>query len=310
MLAAAGAFLAAWGRTLPGRWRGLVVPYLRALAVFMVGYAGATALFQPWALGRWWQIGASAAGGLAACWWLWRPWALLATNSRGESRRVPLLFCWIVLALAGWATRDYLRYRLGEMRNLRGAQELAQPGNAIFFRLRGPFYIDQPHLGRYAALHANRQKGGRVDYFATCDYACPLLVAAADTSVFRLTPPGWLSYSYRADLGTDLPPGERSWRYQNFVARTNARFDSLHLADFAYLLRVENASPGQYRAVRASHLAPYYGSPLLLAPVRASFALRGGRTLHRGLWALGAGSAFVIFLLLIMPLRPAAEAGY
>ncbi|AMR28837.1 hypothetical protein A0257_18205 [Hymenobacter psoromatis] len=298
------AFFTSWRGTLPVRWRGLLVPYSQALGIFTVGYAGATAAGRPWLLGHWWSLGVPALAAFGVCWWLWRPWALLAANARGESRCLPLLLLWLVLVLLGWSLRNYLRYRLGEVRDLQSVRELAQPGNAVFFRLHGPFYVDQLHLGRYPALHADRQKGGTINYFATYDFACPLLANATDTSLFRLTPPAWLSYSYRADLGNNLTPGERNWRYQNFVARTDARFDSLPLARFTYLLRVDNPGPAHYRAVRASRLAPYYGSPLLLAPIRAPFARRGTRTLRLGLWLAGLGNGAVIFLLLVMTLRP------
>jgi len=298
------AFFTAWLGTLPVRWRGLLVPYGKALGIFLVGYAGATAAVRPWLLGHWWSFGVPLLAGFGVCWWLWRPWALLAANSRGETRRLPLWLLWIVLVLLGWSLRDYLRYRLGEVYDLSSVQALARPGNAVYFRLHGSFYLDRAHVGRYSSSHVNTLKGGTKNYFATYDYACPLLAAAADTSLFRLTPPAWLSYSYRADLGNDLTPGERSWRYQNFVARTDARFDSLPLARFAYLLRVDNPGPAQYRAVRASRLAPYYGSPLLLAPIRAPFAARGAHMLRLGLWLVGLGSSAVIFLLLVMPLRP------
>lgn len=304
-MAAGPAFFTTWRGTLLARWRGLIVPYGQALGVFVAGYAGATALFRPWLLGHWWSFGVPLLAGFGVCWWLWWPWALLATNSKGETRRSPLVLVWLLVLLLGWSLRNYLRYRLGEVRDLPSVQALAQPGNAVYFRLHGPFYLDRAHLGRYPLSHTNPRKGGTKNYFATYDYACPLLATAADTSAYRLTPPAWLSYSYRADLGDDLSPGERAWRYQNFVARTEARFDSLTLSNFTYLLRLDNPGPAQYRAVRASRLAPYYGSPLLLAPIRAPFAARGTRTLHRGLWLLVLGSSAIVFLLLVMPLRPA-----
>lgn len=297
-------FFTTWLGTLPARWRGLLVPYGKALGIFVVGYAGTTVAVRPWLLGYWWSFGVPLLAGFGVCWWLWRPWALLAANSKGETRRLPLWLLWIVLVLLGWNLRNYLRYRLGEVRDVRSVQALARPGNVVFFRLHGSFYLDRAHVGRYPSSHVNTLKGGAKNYFATYNYACPLLAAATDTSLFRLTPPAWLSYSYRADLGNDLTPGERNWRYQNFVARTDARFDSLPLAHFTYLLRVDNPGPAQYRAVRASRLAPYYGSPLLLAPIHAPFARRGGRTLRLGLWFAELGSSAVIFLLLVMPLRP------
>lgn len=298
------AFFTTWRGTFPVRWRGLLVPCGKALSIFVVGYAGATAVGRPWPLGHWWSLGVPLLAGFGVCWGLWRPWALLAANSRGETRRLPLLVLWVLLVLVGWSLRNYLRYRLGEVRDVCSVRALAWRGDAVFFRLHGPFYPDRAHVGRYPVAHVNTLKSGTRNYFATYDYACPLLAAAADTTVFHLTSPAWLSYSYRADLGNDLTPGERSWRYQNFVARTDARFDSLPLAHFTYLLRVDNPGPAQYRAVRASRLAPYYGSPLLLAPICAPFAVRGTRTLRLGLWFAGLGSSAVIFLLLVMPLRP------
>jgi|GEM_PF-3216576 len=308
------AFLAGWRHSLPVRWRGLVVPYLQATLCFVVAYAGATALLQPWALGRWWSVWGPVAAGFGVCWWLWRPWARLATNSRGESRRVPLLFTWVLLIALGWHLREYLRYRLGEVRDVPSVRELAQPGKAVFFRLRGPFYPAKDQAGQYARWRIEKQKGGTRRYWATNSYACPLLATAADTATASLalraqpTPPAWLAYSYQQTLGDDLLPGERGWRYANFVARTAARFDSLPLTDFTYLLRLEGDNYDLHRAVRASRLAPYWGSPLLLRPVRAPFAQRGTRTGRRLAWLALLGSACICFLLLLMPLRPGEPA--
>jgi len=290
------------------------VPYLKALLLFVVAYAGATALLRPWVLGRWWSVGVPLAAGFGVCWWLWRPWARLATNSRGESRRVPLLFTWLLLLALGWHLREYLRYRLGEVRDVRSVRELAQPGNAVFFRLHGPFYLAKDQVGQYARWHVEKQKGGTKSYWATNAYACPLLPTAADTATAGLapqarpTPPAWLTYTYQQTLGDDLLPGERSWRYANFVARTAAQFDSLPVARFTYLLRLEGNNYDLHRAVRASRLAPYWGSPLLLRPVQAPFALRGTRTGRRLAWLALLGSAFICVLLAIMPLRPGEPA--
>lgn len=302
--------VAGWTRTLPRRWHGLVVPYLQALLVFTAAYAGATALVQPWGPGRWWSFWVPLGLGFGACWWLWRPWALLATNSRGESRRVPLLFTWLLLLALGWHLREYLRYRLGAVRDVHSVRELAQPGEAVFFRLRGPFYAATAQLGQYAKWHVETLKGGTKRYWATNSYACPLLATAADTATAGLalsarpTPPAWLAYDYRQPLGDDLAPGEREWRYANFVARSAARFDSVNVGQFTYLLRLEGDNFDLHRAVRASRLAPYWGSPLLLRPIRASFAQRGTRTGRRLGWLVLLGSAAICGLLLIMPLRP------
>ena len=306
--------VANWVSSLPRRWRGLLVPYLRALLVFAVAYGGATALLQPWALGRWWSFWVPLAAGFGVCWWLWQPWALLAPNSKGETRRIPLLFTWVLLVALGWNLREYVRYRLGAVRDVRSVRELAQPGEAVFFRLHGPFYAATAQLGQYAKWRVETLKGGTRRYWATNSYACPLLATVADTATVGLalsarpTPPAWLAYTYQQPLGDDLSPGERDWRYINFVARSAARFDSLDVARFTYLLRMEGDNVDLHRAVRASRLAPYWGSPLLLRPVRAPFALRGTRTGRRLGWLALLGSAFICLLLLLMPLRPGEPA--
>jgi hypothetical protein len=123
-----------------------------------------------------------------------------------------------------------------------------------------------------------------------------------------MAPPlAWLTYSCETVLGDNLTPGERSWRYQNFVARSDARLDSLNLAAFTYLLRNEYPATGLYRAVRASRLAPYTGSPLLLTPVRAPFTERGTHSLRLVFWFALAGSVWIVFLLQVMSLRPNAS---
>jgi hypothetical protein len=312
MATAEPGFFASWFQTLPLRLRGLVVPYLHGMGIFLAGYAGVTALLRPWALGHWWSFGVPVVAGFGVCWWLWQPWALLVRTSKGESRRSPMVFVWALVIVLGWSVREYLRYQLGEVRDLRSTQELAQPGEAVFFRLHGPFFFDKAYLGEYTTVRIVTQKGGTKRYYGDCYYTYPLLAAAADTTRSlapkSMVPPlAWLTYSCETVLGDNLTPGERSWRYQNFVARSDARLDSLNLAAFTYLLRNEYPATGLYRAVRASRLAPYTGSPLLLTPVRAPFAERGTHSLRLVFWFALAGSVWIVFLLLVMPLRPNAS---
>jgi hypothetical protein len=298
-------FFASWFQTIPLRLRSLVAPYFQGLGMFLGGYAGFTALLRPWSLGHWWSFGVPAITGFGVCWWLWLHWALLARSSKGETRRAPLLLAWALLLVIGLNLRECVRYQLGEVRDLRNLQELAQPGEAVFFRLHGSFFPNKTHLGRYATSSIVTQKGGTKRCDAACYYACPLL-AAADTTSSMASPLAWLTYTYTTVLGNNLTPGERNWRYQNFVARSDTRLDSLNLSAFTYLLRDEYPAAGLYRAVRASRLAPYVGSPLLLTPVQAPFAARAARSLHVVLWFTLVGSALIVFLLLVMPLRSVA----
>lgn len=300
-------FPPSWRQSLPARWRGLAVPYGQAMGFFLAAYAGATALLSPWRLGHWWSMGMPVAAGLGVCWWLWRPWAGLARNARGETRRLPLLAVWLVVVVAGCNLRNYLRLRLGAVYEVRSARAQEPPGRAVFFRLQHPFYLAKSYLGHYAFSRVVRQRNGTHTYSASCFYACPLLAAAADTAARPATPLAWLGYSAQAVLGDDLTPGERNWRYLNFVARTDARLDSANLLRFSYLVLDEYAPPGLYRAVRASRLAPYWGSPLLLTPVPGPFAERGAQALRLLGWTLALGSGIVLLLLFTLPLRPAGQ---
>jgi hypothetical protein len=167
------AFWANWRRTLPTRWRRLMLPYFKALAFFGAGYGGATAIFRPWALGGWWTFGASLLASLGICWGLWRPWSLLARNYKGESRRLPLYFTLLLLVLLGYGLRQVLHARLGQVRDLHSVRELTQPGAATFFRLRGPFYPDKLHRGNYTVTDFTQSKNGTRSYYTGCYYACP-----------------------------------------------------------------------------------------------------------------------------------------
>ena len=294
-------FWATWRRTLPTRWRRLMLPYFRALGLFVLGYGGATALFQPWALGGWWSFGAALLAALGTCWGLWRPWGLLARNYKGESRRLPLYFTLLLLVLLGFGLRQVLHERLGLVRDLHDVRALAQPGEATFFRLRGSFFPDKEYRGEYTTTDFTQSKNGTRSYYTSCYYACPLLPAAADTA----TVPAWLGYTTGEDLGTDLTPGEIDWRGTNAAARLDARFDTLTLGRFTYLERPEAPGAGLYRAVQASRWAARAvgAEPLLLVPVQASFARRGLGTLKFTLSAALLGSGFILLLLLFMDLR-------
>lgn len=301
------AFLATWWRTIPLRLRYLVRPYALALASYLAAYAGATALWQPWALGGWWTFGVPFAAGLGVCWWLWRPWALLARNYKGESRRAPLLFVWLLCLVVSPNVRQGLHARLGAVRDLRSVRELAQPGAAVFFRLHGPFYIDKLRRGHYTSTDFSKSKGGTKTYYGSCFYACPLVSAAADTATTRPVP-AWLGYTYREELGYNLLPGELNWRYTNFVVRSDAQFDTLTLTHFTYLEREEAPAAGLSCAVQASPLASRVrGEPLLLTPVQTPFAQRGLSSFMLALVMMLIGSAIITFLLLVMTLRPATD---
>ena len=294
-----------WRRTLPTRWRRLMLPYLRALGLFVVGFGGATALFQPWALGHWWSFGAALLAALGVCGGLWRPWGLLARNYKGESRRLPLYFTLLLLVLLGYGLRQVLHERLGLVRDLPDVRELAQPGEATFFRLRGPFFPDKEHRGEYTTTDVSKSKNGTKTYYTSCYYACPLLATAYDSA----TVPAWLGYRLGEDLGTDLTPGEIDWRHTNAVARLDARFDTLTLSHFTYLERPEEPAAGLYRAVQASPLAAHTvgAEPLLLVPVQASFARRGLGALKFTVGAALLGSGLILLLLLFMELRLEAD---
>jgi hypothetical protein len=303
---AARAFLAAWRQSLPSRWRCLLVPYSQAMGTFVAGYAGATILLRPWALGGWWSFGVPLVAGTGVCWWLWRPWALLAPNSKGEARRLPLLVVWLLCLGMGFSLRDGLYYRLGQVRDLASVHDLAQPGSAVFFRLRGPFYPARALRGHHEAFSINTERGSRKRYFSTCNIACPLLAAPADT-VRHVAPLAWLSYSYEEHLGDNLAPAEREWRRENFVARCEAQFDTLDLTNFSYFQRPEHPTQGAYQATYAARRPAYPDPPLLLEPVHTSFARRGLGPLRFAAGLLLSGSAVVTLLLLVMALQPQRE---
>ena len=309
MRGAAQASLAAWRQSLPRRWHGLVVPYGQAMSAFVAGYAGATSLLRPWAIGGWWSFGVPLTAGLGVCWWLWRPWALLAPNSKGEARRLPLLLAWLLCLGLGLSVRKGLYERLGRVSDLVSVRDLAQPGPAIFFRLRGPFYPAKALRGHHESCYISNERSGRKRFYSTCDIACPLLAAAADTAHHHVAPLAWLSYTYEEYLGDNLAPAERDWRRENFVARCEAQFDTLDLYNFSYLQRPEHPTAGAYQATYAARLPAYPDPPLLLEPVHTSFARRGLSALRFATGLLLGGSALITGLLLAMPLRLGAD-GY
>jgi hypothetical protein len=243
------------------------------------------------------------AAGLGACWWLWRPWALLATNAKGESRRLPLMLVWLLCLGLGLSLRAGLYDRLGPVRELGSVRELAQPGDAVFFRLRGPFYPARTLRGHYESFDVSQSRGGPKRFYSICYLACPLLAAAADTARPHSYPLAWLIYRYEEHLGDNLAPAEREWQRLNFVARCEARFDTLDLTHFSYLERPENPEEGAYQATYAAHLPTRADVPLLL-PMQAPLAQRGLRPLGVALGLLLGGSALIGGLLLVMPLRP------
>jgi hypothetical protein len=301
MASSGPAFWVDWRRSLPLRWRAMVVPYGKGLAFLLLAYAGATALFRPWALGMWWSLWVPMALSVLLCWWLWQPWGLLARDAKGESRRLPLLLLWVLVVLACHSLREYLHYRLGEVRTVHHVAELAQPGEAVFFFLRGPSYPDKAHHGRYLNTRFTKSKNGTRSYYTVYSYACPLLASPADTTT---APRAWLGYSYHETLGDNLTPSDVQGRSLNFGLRCDAQLDSANLADFSYLQRPEDPSPNLERAVQASRLSRASAAPLLLLlPMHEPFASRGHHSLRLALGVPLWGSLLIVGLLLVMPLR-------
>jgi hypothetical protein len=277
--------------------------------MFVAGYAAATAVYRPWALGGWWGCAVPLAAGAALCWWLWRPWALLATNAKGESRRLPLMLVWLLCLGLGLSLREGLYARLGQVRDIASVRELAQPGDAVFFRLHRPFYVAKALRGHYESFDIRTRRGGPREFYSTYYLACPLLAAAADTARHQQAPLAWFSYRYEEPLGDNLAPAEREWRRLNFVTRCEARFDTLDLTHFAYLERPENLAEGACQAAYAARRPTYPDPPLLLEPVATPFSQRGRRPLRFALELLLGGSTLIVGLLLVMDLRPDAAAG-
>lgn len=297
MREAARPLLTAWRQTLPSRWRCLLVPYGQAMGAFIAGYVGVTSLLRPWALGGWWGFGVPLVAGLGVCWWLWRPWALLAPNSKGEARRLPLMLVWLLCIGLGMSLREGLYERLGQLRDLASVRDLAQPSPAVFFHLRGPSYLAKALRGHHESFTIRAERGSPKRYYSTCDIACPLLAAAADTA-HHIAPLAWLSYCYEEYLGDNLAPVEREWRRDNFVARCEAQFDTLDLRNFSYLQRPEHPSEDAYQAAYAAGLPTYLNPPLLLEPVHTSFAQRGLGALRFASGLLLGSSALITGLLL------------
>lgn len=281
----------------------MAVPYLRAVSIFVGIYVGLVAVFRPWNPGTnvWWRVAAPLVAGFVVCCWLWRPWALLARNVKGESRRLPLLLVWLVIFAAGFNVYNLLHYRLGKVRDLHAVAELAHPGDVFFFRLRGPSEVSKRFTGRESATGMRKQKGGTQKFYATVYYASPLLASATDTVA---QPCAWLSHSFEEELGDNLTPGELGWRYQNFLVYSDARFNSLNLNDFTYLVRAD--IPDEAYVAAGNSRLPASSSPLLLEAVRVPFSERG---LGSFFWAVTltlGGSILIFLLLLLMPLRRGA----
>lgn len=286
----------------------LLKPFFKGLGWHLAGYGVATVLLRPWGLGAAWSVVVPLLAGVALAAWLWTPWRILAPNSKGSDGRLgPLLVTLLVCVGAGWCLRQLLHARLGEVRDLRSIHELAQPGNAVFFRLHGPFYLDKPHRGEYTDTSATKNKG-TTTYYAHYYYACPLLASPADTATPVPTVAAWLGYTDDNELGRNLSVGERRWRSLNFFTRCQARFDTLDLGRFTYLERAEAPEAGLFAAVGRSRLS--LGSPyesLVLTPVAEDFARRGLVWLPRALSIVLAGSAIVGLMLLATGLQPPAE---
>lgn len=289
----------------------LVKPFFRGLGWYMASYVVTTALLRPWGVGAAWSVVVPLGAGIVLAAWLWRPWGILAPNSKGSDGRLgPLLVTVLVCVGAGYCLRQLLHARLGEVRDLRSVRELAQPGEAVFFRLHGPFYIDKAHRGEYTNISKTKNKG-TITCYAHCYYACPLLATPSDTTAPAPSVAAWLGYADGEELGRNIPSGEQRWRSLNFFARCQARYDTLDLRRFTYLKREESPDASLFTAVWRSRLSP--GSPyepLLLTPVAEDFTWRGLPWLGRALALVLGGSVVVAIMLLATALRPLGEWPY
>ena len=158
-------------------------------------------------------------------------------------------------------------------------------------------------IGRHVVHYSESERDGTRRYYAKHYYACPLLAGAMDTTNILVTPPAWLGFAYEQFLGENLSFGKLDTRQEDFVVSCEARVKSLNLKNFTYLVRDEKVSDDLYRAVHTSRLAPTSGTPLLLLPAWTPFAQRGNDSLHWTLLFTSIGSASIVLLLLVMPLR-------
>lgn len=141
---------------------------------------------------------------------------------------------------------------------------------------------------------------------ATCYYACPLLADASDTTDILVTPPAWLEYSYKKFLGENLPFGKLDTRQQDFLSACATSIKRLNLEDFTYLVKDEHISNDLNQAVHASRFTPYNRPALVLLPAHGAFVARGLESLRWAIYFTLGGSFLIVFLLLMMPLRPGA----
>ena len=281
----------------------LLKPFFKGLGGYVAGFAAATALVRPWGLLYLWSLGGSVLGTLALCAWLWRPWVVISNAGR-QSRFSALVFVAVLGIALGCSVSALLHARLGEVRDLRSVAQLAQPGEALYFRLHNRFSSPPAYRGEFADTSHTESKGKK-SYYAECYCAYPLLASAADTS---RPAAGWLGYSESVKLGTSLPTSEQQRLSSAFFNHCDSSFAKLTVR-FEYLRREENPPDGLYRAVQASRLQPssQLDDPQLYSPLTTPFSQRGWSDLKLVLGIGLCGSAFFTFMLLTLNLRPAAE---
>jgi hypothetical protein len=290
------------------KMRCLFWPYLRLLLAFGAGWAvlnasllGAVPLFEP--PGRWWAFALPAAGAAGLVrWQLWPRLGVVRENRRSSRRFLLAMVAGSVLTTVANTGYQALFSALGRYAFLRTVADLPRHPGARYFQV-GSLFLDHAHVGTQTITALSGKHGETLTY--SFYQVCPLLPAPtyghpnAPVTV-------WLGLEYSYSMPSDLPQPAQDTAYEHFLSRCDARYSRDLRRRWTYLERAPRRDSLHWQpAVRRNpRFRAGAVAPLVLLPRYAPLSARAALAWRQAAGIALGGSALVLLLVLLFPLRP------
>ncbi|TWF42586.1 membrane associated rhomboid family serine protease [Chitinophaga polysaccharea] len=217
-------------------------------------------------------------------------------NKRDTGYFLYQIVAWIFIITPLVIAQYYMVSATGKLTKLNSINEIKQPLSR-YYQL-DHFYIDKHQAGIDYGVEIggkNNENFGMMIYVAL-----PIYAQAGDT--LGNTCQAWYGIVYTKSISNRLNDEKKRAAYKQFLADSEAAFDSLDVTQFSFLKRAENNDDrdGLRKAIKKSSKYSNAAAPVLLLPKKTPFSQKDNALLQALLIAL----IVVISLWCIMVLIP------
>jgi rhomboid protease GluP len=190
--------------------------------------------------------------------------------------------------------QHYIVTATGNLTNLNNISEISKNQPSKYYSLKNSF-IDKKHINVNSFVMTSGKRNR--DFNMYIYIALPILKNQADTTERHCE--NWYGVKYFQTISNKKSEEEKQSRYQNFIAKSHANFDSLDVRKFIYLDKIGFVDDRErFMSSIKNNRHFESNSPILLLPVNQPFEDRNG---NKFLWFLGSftsiSSLFLLFLL-------------